>query len=89
MKTADVLVYHGKHGDEYWLVDTPARRDAAFRALFKMLDDFHCYAGGGAKFREMLGKASNGDTQCVKAILESRFGYEYEGWDIVQAEIAQ
>ena len=22
------LIYHGKHGDEYWLVDTPERLEA-------------------------------------------------------------
>ena len=30
--SGNLLVYHGKHSDHYWLIDTPARHDAAMVA---------------------------------------------------------
>lgn len=41
-----LLIYHGKHGDEYWLADTPAWLEAAQRQLFKRLDEWGCYEDG-------------------------------------------
>ena len=39
-----ILVYHGKHEDQYWLADTPERLEAALRRLFTELDELGCYA---------------------------------------------
>jgi GTP cyclohydrolase I len=88
-KHVDILIYHGKHGDQFWLVDTPARMNAAMRSLFKQLDDMRCYKSENTRFNEMLALARNGGVCCIKAILESRCGYEYESWDIEAAEIAE
>ena len=84
--TSDILIYRGKYGDQYWLVDTPARRDAAFRALFRQLDEWHCYEEEDAKHLEA---ARDGNMKAVRGILESRRSYEYEEWDIETAEIAE
>lgn len=81
----NILIYRGKYGDEYYLVDTPERLDAALRQLFKQLDDSGCYQDGSARACDMLTKARAGDIRYIKAILDSRNGYEYEDWDIIQA----
>jgi len=81
MKTVSILVYHGKHGDEYWLADTPERLQAAMRQLFQMLDDWHCYKSSD----EGVAAARAGDARAVKGILMRHAGYEYEGWDIIEA----
>jgi len=85
-RSVKILVYHGKHGDQYWLVDTPERLAAAMRALFADLDDWGCYVDEPA---DLLAAARGGDMRAVKRILESRNGCEYEGWDIEDAEIAE
>ena len=41
-----ILIYHGKHGDDYYLVDTPERLEAALQRLFQQLDDWGCYDEG-------------------------------------------
>jgi len=85
----NLLVYHGKHSDHYWLVDTEARYDAAMVSLFQLLDEFGCYEGlSNKKFLEALAKARAGDIKYVKAIFESHNGYEYESWEIENAEDA-
>lgn len=81
MKTVNVLVYHGKHGDEYWLVDTPERLQTAMRQLFQMLDEWHCYENS----EEGVAAARAGDAKAIKWILMRHAGYEYEGWDIIEA----
>jgi hypothetical protein len=86
-KSVDILIYHGKHGDQYWLVDTPARMNLAMKALFQQLDDMGCYEED-VRF-DVLDNARRGGMQCIKAILESRCGYEYESWDTDIAEIAE
>ena len=83
MKTVSILVYHGKYGDQYWLANTREQREAAVQALFKQLDDWSCYEGSVDK--ELLADARRGNRQVIEAILESRSGYEYEGWDIEEA----
>jgi len=81
MKTIDILVYHGKHGDDYYLVDAPERLEAAQRQLFKQLDDWHCYDSD----EEGVPEARAGDYRAIRWLLDRHNGYEYEGWDIVQA----
>jgi len=83
MKTVSILVYHGKYGDQYWLANTREQREAAMQALFKQLDEWSCYEGGVDA--GLLADARSGNRQVIEAILESRSGYEYEGWDIEEA----
>lgn len=76
-----ILVHHGKYGDQYWLADTPERLEAALRRLFTELDELGCYTED--EFRSLtLQKARGGDARCIRYILESRIGCEYEGWDV-------
>lgn len=87
--SGNLLVYHGKHSDHYWLIDTPARHDAAMVALFQLLDEFGCYHSiDNKKCLEALAVARSGNLKFIKAILESHNGYEYESWDIEYAEDA-
>lgn len=81
MKTVDILVYHGKHADEYWLVDTPERLEAAQRKLFAQLDEWGCYGDE----EEHVAAARAGDIQAIRWVLDIHNRDEYEGWDIVQA----
>ena len=32
-----ILIYHGKYGDKYWLADTPELLNAALKQLFQRL----------------------------------------------------
>lgn len=77
-----ILIYHGKHGDEYYLADTPAQLEAAQRQLFKQLDDWHCYDDEDA---DHLARARSGKIRAIRGILESRCCYEYEGWELEEA----
>jgi hypothetical protein len=74
-----ILVYHGKHGDEYYRVDTPERIDAALRQLFTQLDEDGCYED------EDVSKARAGDIGAIRQLLGSRQDCEYESWDIEEA----
>ena len=76
-----ILIYHGKHGDEYWLADAPEQMDAAFRKLFARLDEWGCYEDHA----EGMAQARAGDIRAIKSILHRRQDYEYEGWDIEEA----
>jgi hypothetical protein len=80
MSTLRILVYHGKHGDEYWLADTPTRAAQAREALFKQLDEQGFYHD---EDQDHLTKARAGDAIAIEGILESRghCGCEYEEWD--------
>jgi hypothetical protein len=78
---AQILIYHGKHNDEYWLVDTPERMEAAQRKLFKMLDEWGCYEEG----EDHLIEARSGNVKAIHWILSIHQQYEYEGWDIEEA----
>lgn len=84
MKTIDILVYHGKHSDEYYLVDTPKRLEAAQRRLFEQLDQWGYYEDEDIRH---LTAARDGDIQAICGILQSRTHCEYEEWEIEEAEI--
>ncbi len=84
----NLLVYHGKHSDCYWLVDTQARYDAAMVALFNLLDEYGYYRSKVDRFNVILLAARGGELKYIKDILESHNGYEYESWDIEKAEDA-
>jgi len=77
-----ILVYHGKYGADYWVVDTPARMNAALKALFNQLDKYGCYED---EDEDHLAKARAGDKRAIFGILSSRQCCEYEHWNIVEA----
>jgi hypothetical protein len=87
MEYVNILIYSGKHGNQYWLVDTEARLHAAFRALFTMLDADGCYDEDDRDIGDMLEAARSDDIKSIKTILEIRDNYEYEGWRIEQADV--
>ena len=76
-----ILIYHGKYGDEYWLADTPERLEAAMRKLFARLDEWGCYEDD----EEGITKARAGDIRAIKWILQRGQDCEYEGWDLDEA----
>lgn len=76
-----ILVYRGKHGQEYWLADTPTRLEAAMRKLFARLDEWSCYEDS----EEGIQKARAGDFKAIKWILERRSDCEYEEWNLEEA----
>jgi hypothetical protein len=78
---AQILIYHGKYGDEYWLVDTPARLEAAQRNLFSRLDEWHCYEDD----EEHITQARAGDIKAIRWMLDTHQTYEYERWNIEEA----
>jgi hypothetical protein len=87
MNGVEVLVYDGKHGDQLWLVDTPARKVGAMKALFQQLDEDGCYEGD--VIEDMLTAARDGCFAAIKTILQDRNGCEYECWRIETAEIVE
>jgi hypothetical protein len=82
----NILVYHGKHGDQYWLIDSRRRRNGAFQALFNQLDQCGYYADEDP---EQLALARSGNTQAIAGILHSRQCCEYETWEIEYADIKE
>jgi len=83
MTTLRMLIYRGKHGDEYWLADTPTRATQARKALFCQLDRMGYYESD----QEKLEEARAGDARAIEFILECRQGYEYEDWDYEHIEV--
>jgi hypothetical protein len=81
-----ILVYNGKHGDEYWMADTPEHTTEAQAALFKMLDEEGCYAYGDIN-KGRLKNARDGDAGSIARILQIRNGYEYETWSFEEASV--
>jgi hypothetical protein len=76
-----ILVYFGKHGDEYFLVDTPERLEAALRYLFKLFDEWGCYSDD----EEDIVEARAGNARAIRWVLERHCDYEYEEWRIETA----
>jgi len=82
--TINILIYRGKHGDQYWLVDTPPRLAAAKHVLFQQLDQSLCYEDDVPA--DQLTAARAGDPYAIRDILDDHNGYEYEEWDIESVE---
>lgn len=85
MKTVEILVYFGKHGNTYWLVDTPARKRAAMRELFDLLDEEGCYQD---EDEEHLAACRQGKPRAIEGMLYSRQSAEYESFEFEYATIA-
>ncbi len=84
MTTLQILIHHGKHGDSFWLADTPIRAAQAREALFNMLDEQGYYE---LDEEELLEKARAGDKRAIEIILDSRQGCEYESWEYEHIEV--
>ena len=76
-----ILIYHGKHGKDYYLVDTPERLEAAMRQLFQQLDDWGCYEDD----EQDVAEARRGNIKAITWVLKRHAGYEYEEWEIIEA----
>lgn len=85
MTTLRILIYHGKHGDQYWLADTRTRAAQAREALFKHLDEMGCYEG--EEYQDHVEAARQGDAGAIEGLLESRCCCEYEGFDYEYIEV--
>jgi NTP pyrophosphatase (non-canonical NTP hydrolase) len=84
MKTIRILIYKGKHGDQYWLADTPARLVQAQTALFKQLDEQGFYED---EDQDHLKQARAGNIRAIRGILDSRQCCEYEEWELEHVEV--
>jgi len=84
----NLLVYHGKHSDHYWLIDTPARHDAAMVALFNLMDEYGYYRNLGARNNAILSAARGGDLKYIKHLLNACASHEYQSWEIETAKDA-
>ena len=84
-----ILIYYGKHGNQYWMADTAQRLDGAKRRLFDQLDEMHCYDEAENCNAAMLRAAREGDINIIRQLLNAHNGDEYETWDIVEAEVAE
>ena len=88
-----VLYYDNRKIDPIlWDASTPEKEDAAFLALFHVLDeDWECYHDlderegylnltDWRRQRERREKAKKGDSEAAKALLQARQDNEYESW---------
>lgn len=88
MNTVRILIYHGKHGDQYWLADTPTREMQALQALFTILDEWGCYTEvDNTDVAHALPAAREGDPKAIHFILSVRDRYEYEEWVFEDVEV--
>ena len=78
----EILIHHGKYSDIYYLADTPERKDAAFRRLFKQFDECGCYCNC---ILSVLDSARAGDIRAIRELLDSRCKCEYEAWEARRA----
>lgn len=83
MTTLRMLAYRGKHGDQYWLADTPTRAVQARKTLFRQLDGMGYYEDD----EDNLEQARAGNVQAIEIILDRHNGYEYENWRYEHVEI--
>lgn len=79
-----ILVYHGKHGDEYLMADTEARLETAMRYLFKRFDGWGFYNTLNGS-HPMVMKARAGGFVFIRRLLEQRVNCEYEQWSLEEA----
>jgi hypothetical protein len=84
-----ILIYYGKHGNQYWMVDTARRMDGAMRQLFDQLDEMHCYEDVEDCNEAMLRAARQGGISVIRRLLDAHNGAEYECWEIEEAEIVE
>jgi len=77
-----ILIYHGKHGDEYFNISTDSLRRGAYRHLFDQLGSVGYYddPDPDSTELELFNKATIGDDRSVIKFMQVRndLGYEYE-----------
>lgn len=83
--TTNILIYHGKHGNQYWVVDTEARLAHAEWELFQVLDDLGCYDDAEAEEAHWVTAARSGSSWCARKLFDAHNSREYECWEIVIA----
>jgi len=86
MSNKRILVYYGQHDNDYWLIDTPARRVGAMRELFKQLDKKGFYVD---EDESHVALARLGDPHAIEGILNSRRCFGYEEWEIKEASVCE
>ncbi len=80
-KRIRIIIYDGKHGQEYWIAETREQVRAALRELFTMLDGMGCYTDwSNNDIQDLLPEARGGSHRAIYEILRARQSYEYEGW---------
>lgn len=79
-----ILIYHGRGGDIYWLADTSFHRTCARKALFNYLDHMGCY---DSRAGTMFDEARKGNATAVTMVLEKYRGFEYESWDYAEVRV--
>lgn len=88
-----ILIYHGKHGEEYYNISTPALCRGAFRHLFDELgaEGFYDCSEPNERELELFNRAVRGDDDAVMEFIELRSneGYEYERISTVDAHEVQ
>lgn len=85
-----ILVYHGKHGDEYYDISTDHLRGNAYRKLFDVLGGAGYYDGPDpdSEELELFDKAAAGDEEAVVKFMQVRsdLQYEYERLEEIEPE---
>lgn len=72
-----ILVYHGAHGDEYYLANTHEKRAAARQHIFMRLDAAGCYDDDD---KELVELARSGSCWAINSLLCQHCDREYERW---------
>ncbi len=77
-----LLVHRGKHDDRYIVANNNEEEQLAWLAMFRALDEWDGYYGGGEDMdgdeQAWYEGAKAGDWQCAKWLLDYRSDYEYE-----------
>jgi len=75
-----ILVYGNRKSDDtYYDISTPAKEDASYLALFKILDEeWEVYQDLETGQEALLLRARTGDANAAKRLMKARTDYEYE-----------
>lgn len=75
-----ILVYGNRKADDtYYDVSTPGKENAAYLALFKILDEeWDVYVELETAHKPLYDAAKSGDAQAAKKLMYLRRRYEYE-----------
>ena len=78
-----ILIHHGKHGDEFYNISTPSLCRGAYRHLFDELRSeghYECCEPKVPKELALFDKACKGDDVAAMQFIQlrSQIGYEYE-----------
>jgi len=81
-----ILIYHGKHGDEYFDISTDPLRRCAYRHLFNQLGGEGYYDEPDPDSRELklFNAAVAGDDEGLIMFMRLRKDYDYEGIEEIE-----